>query len=414
MTSSWSFRRWLLGLSAILCVVHATCICAMAEPKKRAATEGAPAKPESAPCRASLGDLDGFKSAMLRHDVARQAFRNKMTTGYYAVPGALNRDLLSRSPQELIATTAKAIERISDRATALLMYDFGQDRTSLCVWLVGSDGLLAAETVTVVPSLPVSSLARASLRVDVRAASRQPMRRGSVRPGAAKTTGDAQAPAMSALAEILLPPAIGQKLAQPRFGRILILPVGDLGTVPWPALPFENALLIDKASIVVLADIDWILQSMPEVQRARSPAFVVGDPDLKNDKEWRFTEIPAARLEASAVAGRWSASATGGSSTLLTGGDAARSSVLSALSSRRGFGLIYFATHGIADPVNPMDGSFLALKGGHLYGRDIKKLASLEDALVVMSACQTGLGKVFEFGSSGWRGLGGRPAHRKW
>jgi CHAT domain-containing protein len=122
---------------------------------------------------------------------------------------------------------------------------------------------------------------------------------------------------------------------------------------------------------------------------------------LTKDKGWRFTEIPAARLEASAVAERWSASTTGGSSTLLTGGEADRSSVLSALSSRSGFGLIYFATHGIADPVNPMDGSFLALKGGHLYARDIKKLGMLGAPLVVMSACQTGLGKVFESGVFG-------------
>ena len=68
--------------------------------------------------------------------------------------------------------------------------------------------------------------------------------------------------------------------------------------------------------------------------------------------------------------------------------------------------LIYFATHGISDSVNPMDQSFLALRGGHLYGRDIKRLRStfyreFVNPVVVMSACQTGLGKVFEGGVFG-------------
>ena len=48
-----------------------------------------------------------------------------------------------------------------------------------------------------------------------------------------------------------------------------------------------------------------------------------------------------------------------------------------------------------------MDGSFLALKDGHLYARDIKKLVLLRRPLIVMSACQTGLGKVFNAGVFG-------------
>ena len=75
--------------------------------------------------------------------------------------------------------------------------------------------------------------------------------------------------------------------------------------------------------------------------------------------------------------------------------------VLDRLRGSRNASLIYFATHAISDAVNPMDGSFLALAGDHLYGRDIKDLLFPNNPLVVMSACQTGLGKVFEGGTFG-------------
>ena len=69
---------------------------------------------------------------------------------------------------------------------------------------------------------------------------------------------------------------------------------------------------------------------------------------------------------------------------------------------RRGPDLIYLATHGIADAANPMDASFLALTNRHLYAGEIKQLAYRSyHPLVVMSACQSGLGKTFNAGVFG-------------
>jgi CHAT domain-containing protein len=48
-----------------------------------------------------------------------------------------------------------------------------------------------------------------------------------------------------------------------------------------------------------------------------------------------------------------------------------------------------------------MGESFLALAGGHLLAYDAKRYSLEQHPLVVMSACQTGLGKIFEGGTFG-------------
>jgi CHAT domain-containing protein len=177
---------------------------------------------------------------------------------------------------------------------------------------------------------------------------------------------------VNGLSETLIPTPIRARLMDADTDRILILPVADLGAVPWAALPLDRKMLVDKAAPVVLADIDWILQQPPPFEASRG-GLIIGDPDLSEDKKWRFTPLPAAREEAEIVAQHLSAS-------LLLGAEANHRSVMAELSQPWG-GLIYFATHGLADPVNPMDGSFLALKDEHLYARDIKKLVLLQRPL---------------------------------
>jgi CHAT domain-containing protein len=162
-------------------------------------------------------------------------------------------------------------------------------------------------------------------------------------------------------------------------------------------LPLGDGQVIDQAAVVVLADIDWIMKEQEQVNRRESTAFVVGDPDLSGDRVLEFSPIPASRNEAVAVASKWSTPAAP-----LIGERADRAAVMAALNNASDrIGLVYFATHGISDDVNPMDGSFLALKDGHLYARDIKKMVLLGRPMVVMSACQTGLGKTFDAGVFG-------------
>ena len=176
------------------------------------------------------------------------------------------------------------------------------------------------------------------------------------------------------------------------------MPVSDIGFAPFAALPIGERLLIDRFALVLLPDVEALLGLSAAGQRweseIRMRSIVVGDPDLSGDPQWEFPPLAGARSEALEVAALF------GQQPLL-GQQATRTHVLDQLKRRSDAKLIYLATHAMSDAVNPMDGSFLGLAEDHLYGRDIKGLIFSNNPLVVMSACQTGLGKVFEGGTFG-------------
>ena len=66
---------------------------------------------------------------------------------------------------------------------------------------------------------------------------------------------------------------------------------------------------------------------------------------------------------------------------------------------------IYFATHGWADPESPLDNSFIALSQpngcGYLTPREIQSMDFTHKPIVILSACQTGLGMIHEAGIVG-------------
>ena len=72
------------------------------------------------------------------------------------------------------------------------------------------------------------------------------------------------------------------------------------------------------------------------------------------------------------------------------------------------YDLLYFATHAISDSDNPLDKSYLVLAddegGSYLTAREIQEIrrhCKLKADLVILSACQTGLGKEHEGGIIG-------------
>jgi CHAT domain-containing protein len=151
--------------------------------------------------------------------------------------------------------------------------------------------------------------------------------------------------------------------------------------------------LLDITSVMVAPGL-FIFQQPPRAAReAFSNALIVGNPVGWNDPDWDFTPLSGAAHEADEVA-RLTGTAP------LIGAAATRGAVKAALA--RNPPLIYLATHGIADDANPLDQGFLLLSDGRWSAREIAKAPiAATRPLVVMSACQSGLGKNFEVGTIG-------------
>jgi CHAT domain-containing protein len=234
-------------------------------------------------------------------------------------------------------------------------------------------------------------------------ASRSEWHAGGNTPALAPTTA-----LLSGASEVLLPGTIKTALLTQSINRLLILPSADIGTVPYYALPVGGKQLIDLATIVVLSRTDelFVYADLREKVQERGSKLVIGNPDSSSDAG-KWGDLPGAVLEAKAI-DELTPSMRG---DVLIGGEANKDKVLRFLT-RGDASLIYFATHGYADTADPINGSFLLLSQRRLLAREVGQQIRLYKApIVVMSACQSGLGKVFEGGMFGlaraWRNVGG-------
>jgi CHAT domain len=286
---------------------------------------------------------------------------------------------------------------LSEEQPAAILVYWRSEQKNLCAGLVLAGKLMLVEVSSLHSSKETGELLNFSSHLNTRVA--EP-RSGQGRDGDTSATNvPAESVKMidlTALSAALLPRTIRTKLASGSVKSLLIVPIENIGEVPFSALPISNANgpLIDFTTITISPGFhtfrpEYILPST--LNRANRKMLIVGDPDLSRDPNWIFPPIPGARREATDVAHLLHGSP-------LLGVSASHAAVIAALSQPTKLGVIYFATHAITDPKNPQDGSFLALTGKDLYTREVEKLKLKGNPIVVLSACQTGLGKVFDAG----------------
>ena len=140
-----------------------------------------------------------------------------------------------------------------------------------------------------------------------------------------------------------------------------------------------------------------ILHKFDSVIYTLDNALFVSNPSYPTNTEYIFPDLPGAKKEIE------NAKKYASTYKLFTGNTAIKDSILENLSKSD---IAYFATHGIASNDNPMEKSFLVLSGNNAFltAKDIMDTRLTKKPfpeMVILSACQTGLGKFMNAGTVG-------------
>jgi CHAT domain-containing protein len=174
----------------------------------------------------------------------------------------------------------------------------------------------------------------------------------------------------------------------PKFDgdRVIIIPQGSLLLVPFAALQDESGQFLIQRHTLQIAPSIQSLALLKSNRSAKPMPLIVGNPSPMPDE---FDSLPGSEQEANAIATLLNTKA-------LTGKNASKNSILNKLPNAS---LIHFATHGLMDERSGLE-SAIVLSNSGTRGEGDRITASeilslkLTANLVVLSACNTGRGKI--------------------
>lgn len=361
-------------------------------------------------------ELDrGQRRALLRtfagSEQAARVVRNKEDNGRVELSAGGGLDYAQAERDLGKAQASLAAMSSTGLPTFLLLHKVSDDGY-LWSWLIGPEGVVAVDRSperfdgleNVVDGLGVTRIAGTrSVRGEGEPPPTPEAIRAMIREDQSPRSRARREDTLVEARNALLPGSVGAALGK-SAGRLLVIAAKDTGTAPYAALPLDNGFAAKHWSFVIMPDIKTLAGSDPTFD-FRSldlrKAVIVGDPDLSQDPLFDWAPLPGARREAQMVAERLHIPPE----DVLMGDQATHKSFRRALNKLTGEGLVYIASHAVADPRNPLTRGFVAMTGEHYYAGYIRQEQfsdwRRQPPLVVMSACQTALGRVLEGGQFG-------------
>lgn len=166
---------------------------------------------------------------------------------------------------------------------------------------------------------------------------------------------------------------------------VIFIPQGELFLIPFPALQSpDGKFLIERHTLQVAPSIQTLSLKESSQLLATHPALIVGNPSPMPES---FIPLPGAELEANNIAEILHTS-------VLSGREATKTAVTQQMADAK---LIHLATHGVFNDQQGLQSSLTLAntedESGFLTAEEILDL-KLNADLVVLSACNTGRGKI--------------------
>jgi CHAT domain-containing protein len=289
----------------------------------------------------------------------------------------------------------------------LLFYNFHQD--TLQSFLFDKQGKIIRTNYPIEENVLIREIENANKCFSEKFVSRAPSKRGASLVDTHDSIESYQE-SYEHISMILLP--FDQQLLK-QFDHLIIVPTLNISIIPFSALKLsDEEFLIDLMSYSIAPSLyEFMVNRQMKVNRGIdrgmqvyynfTNALFVANPKFPEDPLWNFPCLPGTEKEVNYITKKMDSSTY----TKLIGKDA---NILNIRENICEYDLLYFATHGISEEDNPLDNSFLVLAEGNeksfLSARDIQNIrydCSLNADLVVLSACQTGLGKSHKAGLMG-------------
>ena len=254
----------------------------------------------------------------------------------------------------------KEVQALLEPGQTLIQYFVAREEPFL--WVVGKDRLNAFTV-----SVSVGDLTR---KVDVLRKSIAEL----------KPVGEYQSLARNVY-ELLIGPALPHIKAK----ELIIVPHGVLHYLPFQALySSQGKYLIENYSVNYLSSASLLQFTKAKRRQMGQKVLAVGNPNLGGTR----AQLPLAELEAKEIRTLYSQAA------LLVKEEATEERVKS-LSAESN--ILHFATHAELHAEDPLSSAILLAKNGKEDGRlEVREIfeMDLKASLVVLSGCETGLGKL--------------------